>query len=103
MEYRYNCTIVGPEADKERIPGIDVALKENDVWKFGDLDMHVYDTPGHTRGHITLYFPEAGCLFPGESSTLYDFEDVQCPLVLKHGCVSGHRGHSFCHGMRSLV
>jgi len=25
----------------------------------------VLDTPGHTRGHITLYFPEAGAVFPG--------------------------------------
>ena len=29
--------------------------------------MHVFDTPGHTRGHITLWFPEADALFPGEA------------------------------------
>lgn len=64
--YRYNCKIVGPSADKSRIPGIDIPLKDGDTWKFGNLTMNVYDTPGHTSGHITLYFPEAGCLFPGE-------------------------------------
>ena len=31
------------------------------------MEMTVYDTPGHTRGHITLYFPEASALFPGDT------------------------------------
>jgi hypothetical protein len=25
----------------------------------------VFDTPGHTRGHITLSFPQASAVFPG--------------------------------------
>lgn len=61
------CTIVGPKADKDRIPGIDVALGDGDVWKFGEQDMQVFDTPGHTRGHITLYFPQGQSLFPGDT------------------------------------
>jgi hypothetical protein len=27
--------------------------------------MRVFDTPGHTRGHITFWFPAAAALFPG--------------------------------------
>jgi len=57
---------VGPKADEDRIPGIDVALADGETWDFGGLTMHVFDTPGHTRGHITLWFPEADALFPGE-------------------------------------
>ena len=56
---------MGPKADEDRIPGIDVALADGDTWDFGGLTMHVMDTPGHTRGHITLWFPEADALFPG--------------------------------------
>ncbi|GMH36586.1 hypothetical protein BSKO_04459 [Bryopsis sp. KO-2023] len=67
LKNRYGCKIVGPAADESRIPGIDIALKDSEVWKFGNLDMVVWDTPGHTRGHITLHFPEAGCLFPGDT------------------------------------
>ena len=65
-ERRYKLTIVGPKADEERIPGIDVALADGETWQFGGLTMHVMDTPGHTRGHITLWFPEADALFPGK-------------------------------------
>lgn len=56
---------MGPKADEERIPGIDVALADGEAWSFGGLTMHVMDTPGHTRGHITLWLPEADALFPG--------------------------------------
>lgn len=67
LKKKYGLTIVGPKADKDRIPGIDVALGEGDTWDFGQLKMHVFDTPGHTRGHITLYFPEAEAVFPGDT------------------------------------
>jgi hypothetical protein len=32
----------------------------------GELEMHVFDTPGHTRGHITYWAPGAKALFPGQ-------------------------------------
>lgn len=59
----------GPLADQERIPGIDVALKDGDKFAMGAQEMTVYDTPGHTKGHITLHFPgrqrqEAPCRVP---------------------------------------
>lgn len=57
--------VVGPKADQARIPGIQVALGEGDVWRFGDLEVKCYDTPGHTRGHVTYYVPEAKSVFPG--------------------------------------
>lgn len=28
--------VIGPKADKDRIPGIDVQLADGDVWKFGN-------------------------------------------------------------------
>ena len=70
LKQHYRCQIVGPKADKDRIPGIDIALGDGDTWRFGDLEMRVFDTPGHTRGHITLWFPAAEALFPGLSSTV---------------------------------
>ena len=65
LKQRYAAQIVGPKADEERIPGIDLALAEGETWKLGNLEMRVFDTPGHTRGHITLWFPEAEVMFPG--------------------------------------
>lgn len=70
LKEQFGLEIVGPRADAARIPGIDTPLGEGDSWRFGDLEMRVMDTPGHTRGHITLYFPEAGALFPGTAPLL---------------------------------
>jgi hypothetical protein len=58
---------VGPAADAARIPGIDVQLKDGDVWRFGSQEARVFDVPGHTRGHIAFHFPAASTLFPGDT------------------------------------
>lgn len=39
LKRKYRLTIVGPKADRDRIPGIDVALGEGDTWDFGQLQM----------------------------------------------------------------
>lgn len=67
LKSKFNCTIVGPKADQGRIPGIDIALADGESWKFGKLEMQVFDTPGHTKGHITLWFPQVQALFPGDT------------------------------------
>jgi hydroxyacylglutathione hydrolase len=59
--------IVGPRADAERIPGIDVALGEGDTWTFGSEDARIFDIPGHTKGHIAFWFAESGAVFTGDT------------------------------------
>ncbi len=61
------CTIVGPRADRERIPGIDVAVGEGETYRFGNESAHVFDVPGHTRGHIAFWFPDSDALFCGDT------------------------------------
>ncbi len=60
-------TIVGPKADQERIPGIDVALADNETYKFGEETARVYDIPGHTKGHIAFWFEQAKAVFAGDT------------------------------------
>lgn len=67
LKARHGCTIVGPRADAERIPGIDVAVGEGDIYEFGDIQLQVFDVPGHTRGHIAFYCAEAGAAFVGDT------------------------------------
>ena len=67
LKDRFNATIVGPKADSERIPGIDVELSDGDEYCLGSSRMICFDTPGHTKGHITLYFPDNKALFPGDT------------------------------------
>lgn len=38
---------------------------DGDRISVGGLEASVLDTPGHTRGHITYFFPSAPALFPG--------------------------------------
>ena len=61
------CTIVGPKADAERIPGIDVALADGDRYALGDSKAKVFDVPGHTKGHIALWFEDSDALFCGDT------------------------------------
>ncbi|KAH7300345.1 hypothetical protein KP509_24G057400 [Ceratopteris richardii] len=67
LKRRYNAKVVGPYADKDRIPGIDVALKDGDTWMFGNEKMLVLDTPGHTRGHVCFYFSNLKAIFTGDT------------------------------------
>jgi hydroxyacylglutathione hydrolase len=59
--------IVGPAADRERIPGIDVALADSQTYDFGKERAAVYDIPGHTRGHIAFWFEHAKAVFTGDT------------------------------------
>jgi hydroxyacylglutathione hydrolase len=67
LKQKTGCTIVGPRADSARIPGIDVAVGEGDVVELGAHRATVFDTPGHTRGHIVYYFADAHAAFVGDT------------------------------------
>lgn len=61
------CTIVGPKADKDRIPGIDVMVGDGDSYALGNSIAKVFDVPGHTRGHIAYWFEDSDALFCGDT------------------------------------
>lgn len=61
------CQIVGPKADAERIPGIDVALSDGDHWQLGNEEAVIFDVPGHTSGHIAYWFKNSAALFCGDT------------------------------------
>lgn len=61
------CTIVGPKADRDRIPGIDVMVADGDRYQIGDAVATVFDVPGHTRGHIAYWLPDSDALFCGDT------------------------------------
>jgi hydroxyacylglutathione hydrolase len=67
LKAHYGAIVVGPLADRARIPGIDVALAEGDIFKFGKEEARVIDVPGHTRGHCAYWFPKSRALFSGDT------------------------------------
>ena len=67
LKAEYGLTIIGPEADKARIPHIDKPVSGGGVFKFGGHDIHVLHTPGHTTGHCAYYVPDAAAIFVGDT------------------------------------
>jgi len=67
LKSKWNCIVVGPRADHARIPGIDVDVGENDEYAFGMQVAKVFDIPGHTRGHISFWFPASRAVFCGDT------------------------------------
>lgn len=61
------CRIIGPRADAGRIPGIDVEVGDGEEFLLGAHRVEVYDTPGHTRGHIVYRLPEDRIAFVGDT------------------------------------
>lgn len=61
------CTIIGPRGEADKVPGIDTKVGEGDTFKFGNFDVTVAETPGHTAGHIIYHIPEAGAAFVGDT------------------------------------
>ena len=67
LKSKYGATLVGPKAEAARIPDMDVTVAEGDTYDFAGHTAQVFDTPGHTTGHISLYFADSNALFPGDT------------------------------------
>ena len=60
-------TIIGPEGENGRVPGLDQALKEGDRIRLGAHEAEVWEVPGHTIGHIAYIFRDDGIAFVGDT------------------------------------
>ena len=63
----YNAKIVGFIGDKHRIPGIDITVRDNEKWYFGNSIVNILHIPGHTLGHICLFFEKEKIAFTGDT------------------------------------
>jgi hydroxyacylglutathione hydrolase len=62
-----HCSVIGPRNEAAKIPGLDRPVGEGDTFPFGSFPVHVFDTPGHTAGHITYWIPAASVAFAGDT------------------------------------
>ena len=67
LKEKYKCKVVGFEKDKDRIPEIDIELKDNQKWKNELFECDILHVPGHTSGHITIYIKDIKALFTGDT------------------------------------
>lgn len=61
------CTIIGPAAEAERIPTLDVHVREGDDVLIGDFVGTVMEVPAHTAGHIAIHVADAHLVFTGDT------------------------------------
>jgi len=67
LKAAFRCPVMGPAGEADKIPMLDRTMHEGDVVAFGSLRFTVIDTPGHTKGHVSLLCREAGVLFCGDT------------------------------------
>lgn len=67
LKARYGARIIGPEADRHRIPGIDQGVSEGEMLMIGEEKAAIISIPAHTSGHIAFYFTKSGDVFTGDT------------------------------------
>lgn len=67
LKEQWKCRVIGPRADRDRIPGIDEEVGDGDLVIMGAAKARVFDVPGHTRGHIAYFFADAKAAFVGDT------------------------------------
>ncbi len=67
LKSRYGATVVGNRADASRIPGIDVMVDDGGTYDFAGHVAQIFDTSGHTIGHIAYHFVDDRLVFAGDT------------------------------------
>ena len=67
LKSKYGASIVGYKEDKERIPGIDILISDQETWIYKNFEAKIIHIPGHTLGHICFYFHKEKSVFTGDT------------------------------------
>jgi hydroxyacylglutathione hydrolase len=67
LKEKYNVSVIGYKGDKERIPEIDILVKDQETWIHKNFEAKVIHVPGHTLGHICFYFYKEKSIFTGDT------------------------------------
>lgn len=67
LQQDYGAPIIGPKKESHRIEGLSRGVEATDLITFSDLRGQVIETPGHTEGSLSFYFPSIKALFCGDT------------------------------------
>ena len=67
LKAAHKCRVVAPRGEALRIAHVDETVGEGDRVAVGGLTAVVIDTPGHTAGHISFFFPADKIAFVGDT------------------------------------
>jgi hydroxyacylglutathione hydrolase len=63
----FGCKIIGPKAEADKIPGIDITVAGGEKFMWANREVFVHACPGHTAGHIAYSIPSEFSLFAGDT------------------------------------
>jgi hydroxyacylglutathione hydrolase len=67
LKTHYKCRVVAPWNEAQRIAHVDETVGEGEAVRVGALEGRVIETPGHTAGHISYFFPADKLAFVGDT------------------------------------
>jgi hydroxyacylglutathione hydrolase len=67
LKQKFGCSIIGPRAEADRIPGIDSQVAGGESFSWAGQEVRVMDCPGHTKGHIAFYMPAEDAVFAADT------------------------------------
>lgn len=67
LKARYDVTVIGPRAEKDKISGLDVLVSGGESVSLGETTFDVIDVPGHTLGHIAYHGKADKVLFSADA------------------------------------
>jgi hydroxyacylglutathione hydrolase len=67
LKARHHCRVTAPRREAARIADVDATVGEGEAVKVGALQGRVFETPGHTAGHISYFFPADKLAFVGDT------------------------------------
>lgn len=59
--------VIGPKGEADRIDGLDATLSDGQETTIGPFRVKCIETPGHTSGPLSYYFPDAGVAFTADT------------------------------------
>ncbi len=59
--------VIGSAQDMGRLPPLSQTVTPGESVHWGEIEIRVIDTPGHTVGHVVYYMPGPGVLFSGDT------------------------------------
>ena len=67
LKAEFGTRVVGPRAEADKIVGLDVLVAGGETVTLGETTFDVYDTPGHTLGHIVFHDKVGKHLFTADA------------------------------------
>lgn len=67
LKQKYGCKVMGPKAEVDKLPPLDMALEVGMNGGEGEGYTVPLSVPGHTLGHMAFYFPNGGAVFTADS------------------------------------